>query len=256
MAAETLAAAISAITSVIVVLTTQYFGERSKQQTEQIQKQTTAAQKRDQLNCSYLNPLRFSLEECYARLQRIRHRMAEEDGFCAWLIRIDKPDELLTKDGTWFTYDGYFLISSCYITACLFYYIHKARLDIPYLQLDVKDDVVLLELLTEISLAFAKQSGIPYVLQGSIGSDIFIVESERLLSYREFCEKLQDPKQRQWFDRLIGFYIEIGHNQRTEKMNQAIQSIQKLLRFLETVVPGGTPIEQRMEEQWRDQITK
>lgn len=252
MAAETTAATISAITSVIVVLATQYFSERSKQQSERLQQQATTEQKRDQLNCSYLNPLRFALEECYARLQRIRDRMAEENGFCTWLTRLENPEDLSTKNGQWFTYEGYFLISSCYITACLFYCMQKAKIDVPYLQLSIEKDVVLLERLTDINLAFARHSGVPYVLQGSIGDDIFSPALNRLLNYREFCEKLRDPEQRQWFDRLIGFYIEIGQNKRTDRMNEASKAIQDLLDFLEETVPGGTPIKQRMERQWNN----
>jgi hypothetical protein len=58
------------------------------------------------------------------------------------------------------------------------------------------------------------------------------------MSYREFCQLLQNSEKREWFDRLINFYVEIGKGQNLSRIKDALDKIailsqpQLLLSFL------------------------
>lgn len=231
-------AVISAITSLVVALTTQYFNEKTKQQVEK-------QKERDRINLTYLNPLRLHLEENYIRLTRILERLAEEKGACAMLTPINRAPEI-PEDETWFNGDGYYLISSCYMLACLFFCIQEVKAKIPYLQLDKKDDTELLNLMNKVSLAFARKGNIYYVVQSSIGHDVYLKDTARLMSYREFCQSLQEPQQQIWFSALIDFYIGAGRGEKSEKIHQAIVAIRELINFLDKHLGGKRPIEARV----------
>lgn len=231
-------AVISAITSLAVALTTQYFNEKTKQQVEK-------QKERDRINLTYLNPLRLHLEENYIRLIRIRQRLLEENGTCAMLMPIQQVNEI-PQDETWFNADGYYLTSSCYMLACLFFCIQEVKAKIPYLQLDKKDDTELLNLMNKVSLAFARKGNIYYVVQSSIGQDMYLPSMNRVMSYREFCQALKDVNQQQWLGVLVQFYLEVGRGKKTDKVQQAIESIRELVSFLDKHLGGKTPLDARV----------
>lgn len=243
MLTTVLAAVISALTSLAVAIATQYWNTKLKQ--EEIDKEN-----RSKLNFSYLNPLRFALERAYFRISKILKVVEEQDDeFRTKMSFISDSSEITGKDEFWFTFDesGYYLISSCYMTACLFFQISKMRNEIPYLNLGKKDDAKIITLMYEITHHFLAHQGIYHVLQDSIGIDMYLSDEKRLMSYREFCQLLKKPEERTWFDKLIKFYIEVGYGERTEQVRELVEAISQLLSFIEESLNTVTPAKER----WR-----
>lgn len=248
MLTTVLAAVISAVTSLLVAIITQYWSIRLKQE-------ETDRENRNKLNLSYLNPLRFALERAYFRISKLL-RLSEErnDEFERKIPAISNASEVSDKDEDWFTFDesGYYLISSCYMTACLFFQIGKMRNEIPYLNLDKKDDAKIITLMYEVTHSFLAHQGIYHVLQDSIGVNMYLPEEKRLMSYREFCQFLKIPEKRKWFDKLIYFYIDVGCGKRSEQVKEIIESISPLVSFIETSLDSGTPAKERQRPSKRD----
>ena len=92
------------------------------------------------------------------------------------------------KDAAWFTGPGCALMSSVYLTSCLFAQLKKVREDFPYLRLSATDDTRLAALLLRVQRGFLVNGGVYYVTQPSIGESVWVRGDERLLTYREFCE--------------------------------------------------------------------
>lgn len=238
-----LTATISALTSLAVAIATQYWNTKLKQEEKR-------REHRNKLNLSYLNPLRFALERAYFRISKILKLVeVQDDEFRSKMSLIDHPNEITDKDETWFTFDeaGYYLISSCYMTACLFFQISKVRNEIPYLDLGKKDDAKITMLMYEITHNFLDNQGIYHVIQDSIGIDMYISDQKRLMSYREFCQLLKKPEDRKWFDKLIAFYIEVSRGKRTEQIRDLVEAISQLLSFIEASLNTVTPAKTR----WR-----
>ena len=238
MTAGILTAVISAVTSLLVAVGTQYFAFRTTRQLDQ-------AQERDRITLTYLNPLRLYAEEVYARLDRIRDRLEQENGTCQALLSIDQPEAIHSIDEDWFAYQGYYLMSSCYMTACLFFQIQRVRAHAPFLKLSHKSDTELISLLYD-SVSFGKGGGIYYILQGTLAHEMAASEGQTPISYRAFCTQLRDPQNRAWFKQLVQFYLKLGQGQNRDRLAPTLSAIQQLLRFLERTLGGGTSIEQRL----------
>lgn len=236
-----LAACISLITSLVVTITTQYWNTKLKQEVQD-------REERKKLNFSYSNPLRFALERAYFRIAKLLWLSEERnDEFNKKMPDIADVNEISEKDEVWFTFDesGYYLISSCYMTACLFYQIGKMRSEIPYLNLDKKDDARIVALMYEVTHSFSKNEGVYHVVQDSIGIDMYLPEEERLMSYREFCQLLKAPDRRKWFDQLLCFYIDVGVGKRSIQVKNIVEAIDQLLGFIEVSLNEGTPAKER-----------
>ena len=237
---ELLTAIISAVTSVVVVLVT--YGLNSYREAKSKEKQET-----ERIISAYLNPLRFYLVENYFRLAEILKEIAEGDGKHKALLYVTDAKEISEQSAEWFNSYGCYLISSCYLTARLFYQLDKIRQELSYLQLRKKDDTELITLITILSRCFRRDYGIYYLTQPSIGNDMYLVSENRLITYREFCQMLQDPKTRVWFDRLINFYIETGQGQKLKRIESILGAIQSMSLFLDRVAGGGSSLKERLE---------
>ncbi|MBE7382365.1 MAG: hypothetical protein F6J95_013265 [Leptolyngbya sp. SIO1E4] len=240
MLTTTLAAVISLVTSLIVTIITQYWNTKFKQKEQE-------REERKKLNFSYSNPLRFALERAYFRLSKLLKLSKERNAeFKKKMPTISNVSEVSSKDEEWFTFDesGYYIISSCYMTACLFYQIEKMRSEVPYLSLDKKDDARIIALMYEVTHSFATE-GVYHVVQDSIGIDMYMPEEKRLMSYREFCQLLKVPDKRKWFDQLISFYIGVGLGEKSKQVQQTVDAIDQLLNFIEISLNKGTPAKER-----------
>jgi hypothetical protein len=231
-------ALVSALTSVVVVLVSFFLSSQNE-------KKKAAQAERQELNARYLNPLRLHLAEVRFRLAEIVARTGES-GQCEDLLTVEEPAALSNREASWFTGWGAYLVSSAYLTACLFAWLRKTRDSAPYLQLGGEDDTRLSVLMLRISHSFLRDQGIYYVLQASIGQDMIIAGEDRLLSYREFCELLQAPERRVWLDRLIAYYLETGRGTKMERANDAIASVEALSAFLDEVTGGGGSVRSRL----------
>lgn len=230
-------AVIALVTSLVVAYFAQFLKFRAEQK-EEINK----------INLKYLNPLRLYLEENHLRLTEIMNRVEAGGGKCDILLKAE-ASAVSAQEAQWFNGEGCYLISTCYFTACLFYQIRKVRDDFAYLRLGKQEDTHLLNLMFKVSHAFLQNIGIFYATQPSIGMDIYLAEKDRLMTYREFCQLLQDPEKRIWFDRLINFYIETGNGQNLVRVKSAIQAIAELSVFLDQTLRGGASIQRRFQSE-------
>jgi hypothetical protein len=235
---------ISAITALVTSLVVAYFAQYLKARAEAIQEAKL-------INRKYLNPLRLYLEETHFRLNEIFKKVKDEkgNGKCDILLYVQSPEEISKKRAVWFNGEGCYLVSSCYLTGCLFYQIRKVLDDLSYLRLKKEDDTVLSNLIFNVRHAFLQDIGIFYATQPSIGIDMYLPKQNRLLSYREFCQLLQDPEKRVWFDRLINYYLETGQGHNLARVGQGLQAIEKLSVFLDEAVGGGSSIEKRYQSE-------
>jgi hypothetical protein len=234
-----LTALISALTSIIVVVLSHVLStQRAARQTEEAE--------REMINMKYLNPLRLHLAENQLRLSEI---LSKIDGgqTCPQLLTVDSASELSEKDAEWFNGRGTYLVSSAYLTACLFAQMLKLREDHPYLRLGSGQDTQLLAVILQVHRAFRRDLNIYYATQPSIGEDMLVRSESRLRSYREFCESLRIPEKRVWMDRLIQFYLNAGHGKKLENIKEAVAAIEKFSNFLDAAVGGGESIRARME---------
>ena len=237
---EMLTAIISAVTSVLVVFVTYSLNSH---------REAKLKEKRDyeRVVSTYLNPLRLSLVENYFRLSEILASVSELDGKHEAFLYVDNAEEVSEQTSQWFNNHGCYLISSCYITARLFYHLDKVRLDLSYLKLSPKDDTELISQVTILSRYFRQGYGIYYLLQPSIGNDIYLAGEERLMTYREFCQLLQDSEARVWFDRLLIFYIDTGKGKQLKRIENILRAIQDMSLFLDKLAGGGNSIKERLE---------
>jgi hypothetical protein len=234
-----LTALVAAATSALVAIMSLYLSDRQQQRRE-------ARALRQELNAKYLNPLRFHLVENHFRLLSILDRARPAGGTNTGVLAVDDPAEVSTKDASWFIGPGCALVSSVYLSSCLFAQLKKVREDFPYLHLSAADDTQLAALLLGVQQGFLVKQGVYYVTQPSIGESVWVRDEERLMTYREFCEKLQDPAWRVWFDRLIMFYLDIARGEKRQRTDRLIAAMAKLSEFLDTCVGGGNSIETRM----------
>jgi hypothetical protein len=211
-----------------------------------VQQREDAAAQRHAVNLQYLNPLRLWLEETYVRLQIIQTELAVSDRPSP-LLSIPTPNALSNQDATWFNQEGAYLASTCYMTACLFWALKQVRDNLPYLRLSQERDTELMSLMFQVSQSFLQDLGIFYVIQPSIGNDVYLASQQRLMTYREFCEQLQQPADRIWSDRLIQFYLDLGQHQRSQNLTAALNAIQALSAFLDRQIGAGMSIRDRLE---------
>ncbi|MEO1590439.1 MAG: hypothetical protein AAFU71_04000 [Cyanobacteria bacterium J06632_22] len=237
---ELLIAIISAITSVVVVLVT--YSLNAYRESKQEEKQ-----KAEDIISAYLNPLRFYLVENYFRLAEILKRATQEDDKSKIPVYVSSPEEISAQPSEWFNGHGCYLISSCYLTARLFYQLDKVRQDLSYLRLSQKNDTELITLITILSRHFGQDYGIYYLIQPSIGTDMYLAEQDRLITYREFCQRLQDANTRVWFDRLLAFYIATAQGKNPKRVENILGAIQNLSLFLDQMVGGGSSLKERLE---------
>jgi hypothetical protein len=89
--------------------------------------------------------------------------------------------------------------------------------------------------------------GVFYVTQPSIGQSLWVPGQDRLLTYREFCELLQDPGHRVWLDRLIQFHLDTAAGHTRERTERLIDAMRQLSSFLDDCVGRGHSIQSRLQ---------
>jgi len=233
-------AVIAAITSVTVTVLSLLLGDRQQRRREE-------RTQRQDLNARYLNPLRLHLVENHYRLADTLQRLDAQGGQYEAMLSIGDPAEISDKDPVWFNGTGCALTTSVYLTACLFAQLKRVREDLPYLRLTADNDTQLAALLLGVQQGYLHDLGIYYVTQPSIGESMRVHGEERLLTYREFCEHLQDSDQRIWLDRLIQFHLDTARGAKRERADRLMTAIQQLSEFLDTCVGGGHSIRSRWQ---------
>lgn len=232
------AALVSALASVTVTVISLLLADRHQRRAEQ-------RAEHQAVNSRYLNPLRLHLEENHFRLAGTLERGRAPDDRNAAMRVIDDPAEVSTKDAAWFNSVGYPLVTSVYLTACLFAQLKQVRQDLPYLRLSGTDDTRLAALILGVQRGYLQDGGVYYVTQPSIGEDLWLRPDGRLRTYREFCDLLTDPDSRVWFDRLLRFHLQTARGERDGQAQHILTSLKALSEFLDQCVGGGRSISSR-----------
>ena len=193
----------------------------------------------------YLTPLRLFAEEAHYRTEDMfRFPMNRQ------LLAVGSPHDVGAQPTRWFNDRGCYFASTCYLTACLFAAMTRVREGIPYLQLRRKKDTELITAILSVSHEFLDDLGVFYLIQHSIGEQMWDTDAARVVTYRTFCETLRDEGRRVWFDRLLQFYIEVGNGGRIDQLRR----IQKALQTLSELLDGGSAIRARTqaeESRWK-----
>jgi hypothetical protein len=204
-----------------------------------------ARRQREQINREFLHPLRLHLAEVHFRLAEIADRLKRERGVCKALDVVGEAKEVSQQPADWFNGWGCYLAGVCYLTARLFYYVQKVKESLPYVQLKRGDDTQLLALITRMEIAFSRNLGVYYITQLSVGQLIAEERQPGFISYRGFCELLQNPAEIIWLDRVVDFYLQIARGQRPEAIPEVLSSVFDLSDFLDREVKGGASLSSR-----------
>ncbi|HEX5760872.1 MAG TPA: hypothetical protein VF121_16915 [Thermoanaerobaculia bacterium] len=220
-------AAIGAVAAFVVAILTVILARLSDVRTEH-----------KKIKNDYLSPLRLYVEEVHYRIEDMFRFPANRT-----LLAGPGTVEVSRQPAEWFNGHGCYFASSCYLTACLFAAMWRVRGGIPYLRLKRASDTELLTRILTVSHAFLDDLGIFYVIQHSIGEQMWDHAANRVITYRSFCEALQDPVRRVWFDRLLQFYMDVGKDGRLEQLRRAQKALEALSRLLD----AGAAIEARKQ---------
>jgi hypothetical protein len=177
------------------------------------------------LSVAGVKHLRYYSSEVFFRIQEIVRRCQGSGGVCPELACVDCPEELSERDNKWFGSDGCYLVSTCYLTACLFWYAKEVKEDILSNALPKDMDSELMRLLLKVTLAFLKDLGVFYVTQDGIGALIHVEGHKGVMNYIEYCSRLQDNDRRVWLDRLCDFYLTAGRCHNLERLEGVLRAL-------------------------------
>lgn len=225
---------IAAGTSIFVVILSQVLINRSE-------KKRIINDERNHLHKLYIGPIRFMLAENYYRIYEIfKQKERRKD-----LLSITEPIEILDKDEDWFVGEGCYLVSSCYLTGCLFAYMQNIRNGMPFIKFSYYNDTKSLELTNKLVVDFSRDLKIYYVIQMNIGKEFYVKNEDRVITYREFCTLLKRKENFNWYQSLIDYYLRIGKGE-YEQLQTLLINIKELAGVFDKMVSGGDSIKQKM----------
>lgn len=239
---ELLNAVIAASTSIIVVILSQVlvsYREKKREQEDEINRMIK----------KYINPVRFILTENYFRIGKIIAETKNNNDRNDAILEATDKVKIKNKSTEWFLGDGCYLISSCYLLACLFAYVENIREDIPFLKLTGKKDTEIMKMINKLTAGFSKDLNIFYVIQMNIGKEVYLKGEQRILTYREFCDLINKEENLIWFDSLIKYFIRIANGE-YHVTEYILMDIKEMTRYLDEMVSGGDSIEQKMEAEY------
>ena len=188
---------------------------------------------REHVRLKVLNPLLIAAEDLLDRIADVNRRRKDAAGREAmqrWFLQVkDKPRQDPDGFARWANDEGYFAISTLYVTALYFHYAGTIRRDFPFLELGAGGETTLLARLSQARLSIGGKFGIWEAMQDSLGA--YLAGKDAVKNYREFCEMLIDEKQSAWFNRLADFYRDI-HLKLDDHLANVEDSLHELISFL------------------------
>lgn len=185
----------------------------------------------ERIRLKYLNPLLVAGMDLLERISDIKERRLNQDTkkqMVSWFMEI-RTNNRINPDSFefWANDEGYFAMSTLYITAVYFAYAGKIRRELPFIELSPGDDKALLSHLSKVRTAIGGTYGIWETIQDSLGSYLINKEDGTIKNYREFCDNIIDKSKYIWFNRLIDFYRDID-----KKLEEHIAGIESSLQAL------------------------
>jgi hypothetical protein len=188
----------------------------------------------ERIRIKYLQPLLVAAQDLLERITDIRRRRMnnqEKYRMMQWFDKI-KTDSKADKGSFafWANDEGYFAVSSLYITAVYFSYASKIRREFPFIQLSSGDNKALLYRVADVRFSIGGKFGIWEAIQDSLGSYL-INEDGTIKNYRNFTEAISSKEDAVWFNRLIDFYKDID-KKLEDHLENIESSLESLIEFL------------------------
>ena len=219
---------VSGIVSVLVALLTTNFKLKREYKLEKIKKN-------EHIRITYLHPLLVASQDFLERITDIRRRRLDETQkhqMLAWFKKIkNEPRQDKNAFAMWVNDEGYFAMSTLYITATYFSYASKIRQEYPFIEINPGDNKTLLYHIANVRISVGGKFGIWETIQDSLGSYLIDKQDNTVKNYRQFCEAIIDEEGGNWFNRLIDFYRDIDKKLEDHLENIEL-SLEALIQFL------------------------
>lgn len=219
---------LSGIISILVAFLTTSYRLRREYKIEKVKEG-------EHIRITYLHPLLVASQDFLERITDIRRRRKSEEEkiqMLAWFKKIKSYDR---QDKGAFAYwvndEGFFAMSTLYITAKYFAYAGKVRGEFPFIEIHPGDNKTLLYHIADVRLSVGGKYGIWETIQDSLGAYLIDPEEKTVKNYREFCEAIIDDEEFTWFNRLVDFYRDIDKKLEDQLENIEL-SLQALIQFL------------------------
>lgn len=237
-------AMVGALASVAVVLLSAVLTARH-------QRRSAAESERDVIRGTYLNPLRYHAVENHFRITHHLRNVSQHGGHWDELDVLTTTSDLADKEPEWFVNEGARLTTASYLTACLLAHMARTRENVPFLRLSATGDTRLAELTLQVHVGILQDDGMPYVAQICLGQEMWHGEENRLLTYREFCQLLQESDRRIWVEPIVQYHLLLGRGEKLGRVRLLIDATAELAEFLDDQVGGGRSIRSRTEAEDR-----
>ena len=206
----------------------------------------------ERIKIKYLHPLLVAAQDLLDRMTDIRRRRKndkEKNKMMLWFRNVKSAGLDKVSFEYWANDEGYFAMSSLYVTAVYFSYASRIRREFPFIELSPGDNKALLSHIADVRLSIGGKFGIWEVVQDSIGSYLINKEGDLLKSYKEFCESIIDKAEVSWFNRLIDFFADID-----KKLEDHLENIQSSLMSLIDFLAKNLEIKMTMFQITEDTI--
>jgi hypothetical protein len=217
---------VSPILGVIAALVTTHYKLRQERHIDR-------DKEKEHVRLKILHPLLVASEDLLDRMTDIKRRRNDplkSGDMKRWFK--DIKGRVWKEPGTfayWANDEGYFAMSTLYITAVYFYYAGTIRRDFPFFELAHGGESTLLTHLSEVRASIGGKFGIWEAMQDSLGA--YLAVDGNIRDYRQFCEMIISETQAVWFNRLIDFYRDI-HMKLDDQLGNIEHSLKELLAFL------------------------
>lgn len=197
------------------------------------ERQLDRDKEKEHVRLKVLNPLLIAAEDLLDRIADVARRRKDPVGredMKRWFGAVkDKARQDPAGFPRWANDEGYFAMSTLYVTALYFHYAGTIRRDFPFLELGPGGETTLLAQLSQARLSIGGKFGVWEAMQDSLGA--YLAGPVTVKNYREFCEMLIDEKQAAWFNRLADFYRDI-HLKLDDHLANVEDSLKALIAFL------------------------
>jgi hypothetical protein len=192
-------------------------------------RQIAEEKQREHVRLKILHPLLVASEDLLERITDINRRRRDPvkgSDMQRWFRCIkDKPWQDPGSFAYWANDEGYFAMSTLYITVVYFYYAGTIRRDFPFFELAQGGESTLLSHLSTVRTSLGGKFGIWEALQDSLGA--YLQADGTVKDYHQFCDMIISTTQWVWFNRLIDFYRDINL-----KLDDHLANIEHSLRDL------------------------
>ena len=211
---------------VAALITTQYKFKKERQRERE--------KEQEHIRLKFLNPLLIASEDLRGRIIDIKRRRKDATK-CEEMMHWFRDIKANTRQdkqafGFWANDEGYFAMSTLYITAVYFHFASRIRRDFPFVKLESNRPTALLSRIAEVRTSIGGKFGIWEAVQDSLGTYLSD-EKNGVKNYKDFCELIIDKGECIWFNRLVDFYRDVD-KKLDDQLDNIEHSLKELIEFL------------------------